>query len=211
MTSCCPVWKMYCHYHYSTHEVSSKPNTRSWKYKWKMKGLGSCFQEREAPFSVQLCGTRATTSFTGAPKMTLGPPLKSRVSTHLSIKLGSLVRTTRGLDPAGKGRGPQCTHPPAPQKDQTAPFFRASRSPVHALPLHPSPRSPHPQPPKGLALWQPHAGRTVVCAVPGLPASLCQWLLRLRAQFRSLVLLLPKHSGFGSVHLLRFTLRRMRA
>lgn len=31
------------------------------------------------------------------------------------------------------------------------------------------------------------------------------------AQFRSLVLLLPKHGVFGSVHLLRFTLRRMQA
>lgn len=54
-------------------------------------------------------------------------------------------------------------------------------------------------------------GRAAVCAVPGLPASPGQWLLRLCSQFRSLVLLLPKHSGFGSVHLLRFTLRRMRA
>lgn len=212
MTSCCCSENVLSLSHcYSTHEGLSKPSARSYEYKWKVKELASCFKEREASFSVQVCGTRTTTSFTGAPKMELGPPLKPWVSTHLGIQLGSLVQTTWGLDPSGKVRGPQCTDPPASQKDQTAPFFRASHSPVHPLPLPSSPHSPHPQPPKRLALSQPHAGRAVVCTVPGLPASLRQWLLRLWAQFRSLVLLLPKHSGFGSVHLLRFTLRRMQA
>lgn len=69
-------------------------------------------------------------------------------------------------------------------------------------------RSPNSEPLEQPALLQPCSGRAVVCAVPGLPASLRQWLLRLGAQFRSRVLLLPKHRGFGSVHLLWFTLRR---
>lgn len=130
-----------------------------------------------------------------------GPSLKPWISARLRTKPNSAARITRGFGPAGKSRGPRGTHPPAQQEAQTAPCLPPRRPQLHVPPASLAPKR----------LSQPRAGRAAVCAAPGLPASLRQWLLRLRAQFRSLVLLLPKHSGFGSVHLLRFTLRRMRA
>lgn len=67
----------------STEWMWQAHNTRSYKDKCEMEGLASGFEEREVPFSAQLCGVGTTTV---SPKMEQSPSLKPWSSAHRGPK-----------------------------------------------------------------------------------------------------------------------------